>query len=489
MGSTLLRALRACVAFALVIVSFAISPPAASARQPIATIPHKNLTGVITIGDGVKSHGLIDVADYSYLGAPDPAKALEVAFLRATRVIVLKGDYSFVRPFVSNKSEIAIDCDPGANFKIANQLPVGLLDLSGDDVRLAGLDVTIAMPVADQSAIVIRGKNSIVERGRFETTVQCDPQHPQIVLRYEGAVKKTVIHCLWLPNVGITCLQSIDGNGLTFLANEIGNGVDGGFPEGFPTRGCHRGLDLVREEWCTIANNKFFGLGTPTTSKVDAAIHYQGVGTTEAGHLLITANQFEAVASDHMIWLRACQWFQITSNMIGPATSFPDEVGEGAIVIVAENGVDEGQHSGPGMIVANDIHNSVAEESDATAIHLDGADEVTITANSFQYQRAKHTIHVDAGSCKQVVIRDNRFMGWLGVGPLPISPVRISSEASDALIVGGNDFRGYSGGLITGTPTGTKVFLKGLIDTADRAPPDAQTKIENLSTNIDFSTP
>lgn len=464
-------------------------PDLASARQPVASVPFKNLSGIVTIGDGVKSHGVFDVTDFQFQGAPDPAKALETALQRGSRVVVLKGDYAFVRPFASNKPELAIECDPGANFRVANQLPVGLFDLGGDDVRLSGLDVTIDVPVADQAAIVIRGKNSLVERGRFEVKVQCDPLHPQVVLRYDGAVKKTVIHSLWLPNVGVTCLQSIDGNGLTFLANEIGNGADGGFPEGFPTRGCHRGLDLVREEWSTISNNKFFGLGVPVTSKVDAAIHYQGTGSTEGGHLVIAANQFEAVASDHMIWLRSCQWFQITSNIIGPATSFPDQVGEGAIVIVAENGADEGQHSGPGMIVANDIHNSVAEDSDATAIYLEGADEVTIATNSFQYQRAKHVIHVDAGSCRQVVIRNNRFMGWLGLGPLPISPLRVTSEDCDALVVGGNDFRGYSGPLITGAPTGGKLFLRGLIDLSDRAPPDAQTKIENLSTNVDFGTP
>ena len=39
-------------------------------------------------------------------------------------------------------------------------------------------------------------------------------------------------------------------------------------------------------------------------------------------------NLFEAIASDHMIWLRGCPWFDIGNNIIGPATSFPDEVGE-----------------------------------------------------------------------------------------------------------------------------------------------------------------
>jgi len=484
------RVLPSLAAVASCVIVAAIFEEGSVARQaPSTSIPLKNLSGIVTVGDGLRSHGVIDATEFIFLGAPDPAKALEVAFARTSRVILLKGDYAFVRPFVSNKSEIALECDPGANLEIANLQPIGLFELNGDGVRLAGLDVTIDTPVADQAAVVIRGKNSIVERGRFETTVACDPLHPQVMLRYDAAVKKLVTQCLWLPNVGVTCLQSTDGNGLTFLANEISNGIDGGFPEGFATRGCFRGLDLTREEWSTISNNKFFGLGTPVTSKVDSILRYQGTGTTEAGHLVISSNLFEAIASDHMIWLRACSWFHITSNIIGPATSFPDQLGEGAIVVVAENGADGGQHSGPGHIVANNIHNSVAEDSDATAIYLEGTDCTTVESNSFDFQRGKHVIHVDAGSCREAVIRSNRFMGWLGLGPLPISPLRITSEPCDALIVGGNDFRGFSGPLFIGNPTGPKLFLRGLIDLSDRAAPDASTKIENLSTNVDFGTP
>jgi hypothetical protein len=475
---------------ALVSVAVATVAASAAARQiGPGTLPKKEITGIVTIGDGVASHGLLNANDFVFAGQPDPAKAIEQALLRTTRIVLLRGDYAFVRPLISSKSEFAIDADPGANLRIAHPGPVGLFQFSGDGVRLAGIDLTITVAVADQTAIEFSGKNSTVERGRFEVTVPCDPVHPVTLVRYTGAVRKVISNCLFLPNTGVTCVRSVDGNGLSFLGNEISNGVDGGFPEGFTTRNCYRGIDLEREEWATISSSKFFGLGTPTTGRVDALIRYQGDGVTEAGHIIISGNHVEAIASDRVFWLRACQWFNIVGNVLGPSISFPDALGEAVIVVVGENGADGGQHSGPGLIVANDIHNSAFEDSDATAIYLEGADCITIDSNTFEFQRAKHVIHIDASSCREAAVRGNRFMGWQGLGAAPISPIRVTNEACDALVIGSNDFRGFSGGIMTGNPTGPKLFLRGLIDLSDRAPPDAQTKIQDLSTNVDFGNP
>lgn len=476
------------VGFSIILAVIAVES-ARGRQSPVIPKPviHASI-GLVTIGDGVNSHGLFDITDFLLNQQPDTAQALDFAFNRASRVVFLAGTFPFQRPFQSSRSSITIEADPAARFVPSNSKAVSLFDLTGNDVSIAGIHLDVTQAIPSQTAIRFTGKNTAVRNCKFEvSTANGNAAQPMVVLKFEGAVRKSVTGNLWLPNAGVVCLQSIDGNGLQFIGNEISNGVDGGFPEGFSTRSCFRGIDLVREEWSTLTSNKFFGLGLPSVDKVESILRYQGDATTEAGHIVIASNLFEAIASDHMIWLRGCQWFDISSNIIGPATSFPDQAGEAALTIVGENGADGGQPSGGGIICGNDIHNSAESGSDGSAIYLEAAGCVSITSNNFEYQREKYVVRVDSNTCPQLTVQNNRFMGYAASGNTPISPLFFSNEAANGIVVGQNAFSGFIGGIITGNPSGAKVFLAGLMDTTTKAPPTGSTLIQNLTTNVKTS--
>lgn len=456
------------------------------ALQPTVTLD-KAVPGIITIGDGVHSKGTLNTPDFLSGGSPNPAAALGVALQRASSVRFLNGTYKFVVPFTSTRNDIRIEGDPGARFVAQNTNPVGLLDFSGDDVTVAGVEVVVETAIQNQVMIRMAGKNGGVRESKFEVTTNLGTSlAPMILVQFTAAVRKSLRDNLFLPNVGVICVQSIDGNGLSMIGNEISNGVDGGFPEGFATRSCFRGIDLVRDEWCTILGNKFFGLGQPVSDKVESILRYQGGGPSENGHIVINGNLFESIASDQMIDLRGCNWFSVTGNIIGPPTSFPFKVGDAAIRISAEDGHTGGARSGPGMITANDIHNSALDDTEGCSIWLEGANSVSIQANQFDYQRSKYTIRIDSDSCDVPSISGNHFVGHLGVAPAPISPIFMTDEPSTGVYIGGNDWSGYSGPVLTGNPTGNKTFKNGLMDLQDGRPPDAQTLLQNLSTNANL---
>lgn len=472
---------------ALILSVVTIGARDARAQLVVQTGPSAREAGLATIGDGIVSRGVFNVNEYKTAGQPDPGKALDAALAYASSVTFLRGTYQFLGAWTSTRSRIRISADPDAVLVTAAQGAKGLLDLSGDDVTLESLPVRIGTAVADQVAIRMCGKNASVRHCRFEAVSAAgDAAHPQIVLLFDHAVRKSVLDNLWLPNRGVICLQSLDGNGLSFIGNEISNGLDGGFPEGWTPRSCQRGLDLVREEWSTITGNKFFGLGQPEVDKVEAILAYSGDETTEGGHMVFSANTVEGIAADRVVWLRACGWFSITGNIFGPSFGFSDALSDAVISVVAADGSTGGAHSGPGTIVGNDIHNSAYDDSDGCAIWLQGCEDVSVRANNFNFQRSKYVIRIDSDQCFLTTIVANQFMGRAGAGPSPISPIYATSEPCDGLVIAGNDMQGFTGSILSGSPTGVRVFTRGLYDVTTGKSPGPMSKIENITTNTDL---
>lgn len=333
---------------------------------------------------------------------------------------------------------------------------------AGDYTRISGYGrLSIDTWEDDAKVISMTGRECSVEEVTFVVgTTDGDlagatTANPMILLDLDTCYEVGVRNVTFLPGNAVTCILATQGNGLMVtgcrFTNEDTDG-SGGTGEGDTVRRLmYRGIDVQGQEFGTITNCRFWGLGSGS-DEVDALVLLQRTTTpanTEESHFVLSNCVTESYFAPKAVQIRGSWGVDITGNMFG-ANSGPNASGEATIHITGIAGVDSGNATNI-LIQGNIIHNAAVVGTTGAGIYAETVDGLAILGNTFDFWQSNNVIRLRSDNVENVTVMGNHFQK-LGSASATVFPVLIStgtsSDYSGDLVVGGNRIHGMIGGVV-----------------------------------------
>lgn len=378
--------------------------------------------------------------------------------------------------------------------------PIGLLEFTADDCTFEGPGIVQCDKYYPHQRIVeFSGHRAIVRDLCFDvSTDKGQADRPMILVRLFGGSSRRVENNTFLPNSGVTCISATRGKALTISGNRFTNGTTTEVTSPVhEQRNCYRCIDLEHEGWTQVHGNRAEGLGYPSSSPVDAFLHYQydhrlHVVNPEAGHLQVVGNYIEDLSASTYIRLRGCAWFQIVANTFANSLATSLQIGDGGIVVDSELGDGKGRLSNDGHIASNQLHNLGRPNSKGVFLYIRACFRLAVLSNQFATVMCENAIRVHPQKAVYLTISGNSFEGILSaaLAIAPRSAIYTEPATHARMVIGGNTVSSFYAKpgdtplLAKGGPLPGFVFENGLVDRKTGQPPTDTTKISDLSTNV-----
>lgn len=486
--------------------------------------------GILTLGTGPAgqtardSQGTLNVSSFLSPAFPfgDTADALAYALTRAKHVHLLDGLFPAFGESVALPDDARITGEPGAILQPATSGAVGMFTGSGRAL-IEGFRVLVSTWVASMSLMKFSSaKDVLVDRVVFQVdthtpggnatlaglslisnatpgTVVGVTSTPMVLIEFEACLRKTVSRCTFLPAYAVTCIKAQNGASFRFASNDFDNNLNvglGGTQVAVP-RLMWRGIDLTDEEWGTIIDNRWFGLGDGVTGgfgfftgapyPVDACIRTNTTvapTTDEHGHSNVALNRIEAVYTHGAMRLYGVTSYLVGQNLIGYLNDGPDTVGEGGIVIAGANGNSDVIIATGITIFGHDGHNNGKALTDGAGVYATQCDELTIRSSRFGVQTANFSIVLNSAKCVNPTITGCHFQALTTA----TNAIRLlAGTLSKGIGIGGNTSKGITtliSDASAAEAAGRRKLLVGLQDTATGASPIITTTGDQLTTNL-----
>ncbi len=351
-----------------------VSTAAALLAQPTgntvtkAEIVTKYTHGIATIGDGVTSSGMFNVNASAYGG--DPVKVLNVAIEHASRVVFLRGDYTFSRPWITGRNNISIEADPGVNFTVTGTEAYGAFKFSGSRVKLKGPKFIIPTTTESQTIVEFNGsKTSEASELTFDFTSElltASTSSPAVGIRFLDTLESRADSIHVYPAHAVVGMIQDGGSGNVWRDCVWSNNTYGNANTTVAGRHGWIGFQADNTLYCTLDGFRGFGVGVPgveDTAASDgvrpyAVINWVGseAAPVEDGHSIILNPRIEMCAGGQMILVEGVQaWMEINNPSIGIANGGNYKLGDAGIKITRH--VATSKNSARISINGGSIHN------------------------------------------------------------------------------------------------------------------------------------
>lgn len=282
--------------------------PPAEPPVPVIELPAGS---VVTIGDGYQSDG-------AFTGANEmPFVAALAALPDGGEIHIGPGTYTFRTPVNVLADDIVIR-GMGATLLSSAQLAVGLFDVTGNDVRIEGVEMVDHLPATGHSLVRVTAERfhltGCTFRGRdarraFPTFIELRPH--SLANRSSGWISANEFH----PHRGWTIVKAKKLQALHIADNTImGNAIGERRGRGFLAYG----LRLDDVDQANIEGNVFLELGS-TQSPMQSAIEVTG---GESGHTLsVDNNVFHTLSAQRTLHLEGVRHQTVSRNAFGSVHS------------------------------------------------------------------------------------------------------------------------------------------------------------------------
>lgn len=499
------------VAFLTLIVAFVGSSIANAQRSP----------GRVVIGQTIG-----DVSASSQGG--DLGKAIQIAAFQLTpfgggTIEVGPGNYSALSSAMIYGMRVSIEISPAAYITIDHSGPVGLLSLANcDNCTVEGGRIITRMPVANQRLIeVTNSRFTTIERVVAEYNTQPagqsgsalgDEANPMVAFYFSNCVAKTLRGVTVLPNYAVTCVKSLNGNGLSVLDSFFQNTADAGIGPGdyelaIP-RLCYRVIDVDGDEWGQISRNKVWGLGDSTGLGLGLGISWvdnglarlqwnnttsTGPGGTDApeqGHWIISNNIVEMTAYKVCVHILGMPSINLMGNLFGFNWNYQDDLGEASIIVDDSNGATVGGNAvSDFQAIGNDFHNLAATgvadddgggpntDHSGAFMYIRGCDSFAVLSTTFAVVNSQYAIEVASASVKSGKVIGCTFRSTNTGASATASAFAIHLNSggglTDGFVAAANTVQGFwsSGGCVKNDSGVTsKIFTTGLMNASTEQP-------------------
>jgi hypothetical protein len=362
------------------------TPPA----EPVIPILELAAGSVVTIGDGFSSQG-------AFTGTNEmPFVAALASLPDGGEIVVGAGTYIFRTPVNVLANDVLIRGE-GATLLSSAQLAVGLFEVTGDDVRIEGIEMVDHLPGTGHSLVRVtaerfqltdctfRGRDAHRARPTF-----VELRSHSLAPRTSASITSNEFH----PHRGWTLVQATRMGELnvtdnTFMGNAIGERRGRGF--------LAYGLRLDDVTSARIHGNVFFELGD-TQSPVQTAIEVKGGGS---GHVVsVESNVFHRLAAQRALHFEGVRHQAVRRNAFG------NLLGAHSIAIVDVDATSPGNEAPIGITLES---NRFESTGGGPAVRINGGGGHLIVDNNFDEAGLISVLTGDSAPAQDVKVLSNDF--------------------------------------------------------------------------------